>query len=116
MVSLHGRGGGGGKKNGEGRDSGLLSHPSAVVFVVGGLQGSGSTVSTANSLFDPYDDANVVYDVREIPRLIRETRKFLLLPDRPPPPQPPPRLRPNNRRYCRCQGLPLSAVEEVGGR
>ena len=36
-----------------GRDSGLSSHPSVVVFVVGGPQGSGSTRSAAKYLFDP---------------------------------------------------------------
>ena len=75
------------------RVSGLSSHTSAVVFVVGGLQGSVSTVSAANSPFDPYNSdvllaIDVVYNVGRIPSFFRETRKFLLLRNRllPPPP------------------------------
>ena len=72
----------------------------------------GSTGSAVDSPFDPYDAnvllaADVVYDFGKIPSLVRSTQKFLLLPDRAlPSPPPPPRLRPNGRRYCRCQGFP----------
>ena len=73
-----------------GSESVLLSHIFVVVVVVDGLQGSGSTGSAADSPFEPYDAnvllaADVVYNVSDIPNLIRPTRKFILLLDRLPP-------------------------------
>ena len=102
------------------RDRGLSYHPSTVVVVVGVSQSSGSTGSSADSLFEPYDvnvllAANGVYNVGNIPSLVRATRKFLLLPDRLlPPPSLPPRLLTIGLRYCCHWGFPLAAAAEGG--
>ena len=101
----------------DGGDSSLVSHTPAFFVLVGVLQGSGSAGSAANSLFGPYNAdiilaSDVVYDVGEIPSLVRATRKFLILPDRKPTNPPASAAPPKRLPLLLSLGIPVGS----GGR